>query len=253
MKKLNCVLLSIVYLLGTCSLTSCGKLTYEESQNKLKSNFKVEDYLYLKTFDNSDVFEKFPYIYDPWWIYDTNKKYLKVTSVPELVYYYGVDGNKDANDFLKYFGYDGDERYYFSKNNYTYYNFWSFDEKRILIYPNKTDDNKYSFSFTDGMIGDFGPNIGNWAALIESNGIFGFVLTFDDQDFLNYTLSMIYNTDNFDYDIYYIKYEPKHYELFCDMYLIPKDENFSKDIVIKFAELEDYAYFDMEAIRTYQE
>jgi hypothetical protein len=248
MKKLNCVLLSIVYILGTCSFTSCGKLTYEESQNKLKSNFKVEDYLYLKTFDNSDVFEKFPLVYIPDCIYDTSNTYLKVTSTPELVDYFRYDPY--YNDNLNYFSSDGKE--YFINNNYNYYNYWSFKNKRILIYPNKIDNDLYSFCFTDSHIESFGQYIENWSSFIESNGVYGFVLTFCTQDFLDYTLSMLYNTNDFDYDIYFVKYEGNQYNFFCDIYLIPKDENFSKDIVIKFAELGNYAYFDMDAVRTYQ-
>lgn len=249
MKKLNCILSSLVYLLGTCSLTSCGKLTYEQSKNKLKENFKVEDYLYLKTFDNSDVFEKFKYTYDKSNLFDYTNTYTKITSVPELIEEFGEEEVSLTTDFMENFGSEGNEKNYFNENNYKYYNFWAFNKKRILIYPYKNEDGKYGFCFTDSKLTNYGQSTGNWASLIESNGIFGFVITFDNQEFLNYTLSMLYNTDNFDYDIYFLKHEVKYWGIFFDMYLIPKDENFSKYIIIKFAELGNYTYFDVEAIR----
>ena len=249
MKKVNCFLLSLISLLGSYSFTSCSKLTYEECKTKLKSNFKVEDYKYLKSFDNSNVFEKFELVYDKSNLYDPINTYTKVTTVPELVDYYGSEEVTLTTDFMNYFGSTGDEKDYFRKNNYSYYNFWSFNKKRILIYPDKKENGQYSFSFTDSMLTDYGQSIGNWAALIESNGIFGFVITFDKQEFLDYSLSMIYNTDNFEYDIYFNKHDAKDVNIFFDMYLIPKYEKFSKDIVNKFVELGDFAYFDFEKIR----
>lgn len=251
MKKINCILLSLVYILGTCSLTSCGKLTYEQSKNKLKENFKVEDYKYLKTFDNSNVFAKFELVYEESNLYNPNITYTKVTTVPELVDYYGSKEVTLTTDFMNHFGSTGDEKDYFKKNNYSYYNFWAFNKKRILVYPNINSTGQYSFSFTDSMLTDYGQSIGNWAALIESNGIFGFVITFDKQEFLDYSLSMIYNTDNFEYDIYFNKHDVKDANIFFDMYLIPKNEKFSKDIVNKFAELGDFAYFDVETLKNY--
>ena len=61
--------------------------------------------------------------------------------------------------------------------------------------------------------------------------------------------NLLYNTDNFEYDIYFNKHDAKDVNIFFDMYLIPKDEKFSKDIVNKFVELGDFAYFDFEKIR----
>lgn len=134
MKKLNCILLSLVYLLGTCSITSCGKLTYEESKNKLKENFKVEDYLYLKDFNNSDIFEKFKYCYESAiTYYEPSEPYLKTTEAPNVVDYW--EENRHRNNFLYCFSTTEGE--YFIENSYTFYHFWALQNKRILIFPNK--------------------------------------------------------------------------------------------------------------------
>ncbi len=247
MKKLNCILLSLVYLLGTCSLTSCGKLTYEESKNKLKENFKVEDYLYLKDFDNSDIFEKFKYCYESAiTYYEPSEPYLKTTEAPNVVDYW--EENRHRNNFLYCFSTTEGE--YFIENSYTFYHFWALQNKRILIFPNKKNNN-YSFSFVDEKIpdDDSGQFMENFVSLLEYNGSFGYVMSFNTQEFLNYTLSMLYNTDNLDYDIYFVKYEGGRLGFFFDIYLIPQEEKFSKEIVTKFAELGDFAYFDFERIR----
>lgn len=248
MKKLDCILLSLVYLLGTCSLTSCGKLTYEQSKNKLKDNFKVEEYLYLRDFDNSDVFEKYKYCYENAIEYcEPSKPYLKTTKKPNVVSYW--EENRYENNFLYCFS--TTEKEYFIDNNYTFYHFWALENKRILIFPNKQDNNKYSFSLVDEKIPDdfSGQFIENFVSLLEYDGSFGYVLSFYTQEFLDYTLSMLYNTDNLDYDIYFVKYEGGRLGFFFDIYLIPQEEKFSKNLVNKFAELGDFAYFDFDKIR----
>lgn len=221
MKKLSLSLLLIF------SLTSCNQ-NYEFIE---KENFTFDATSFLYNVKNNK--DNYLMYLDEYYAFlDEKKPFIELIENPTLI-----------NDEYKYYG-DS----YFKDDDYTYYSF-EYLNQRIFVAPLIVEGNPtFSFYFQDSneIIYAHYPPYMTYVHVVESNGVYGFVLE-DIAYSKNYSLlSLILNTTYFPYDIYY---QENQFRNNWKMYLIPQNDKFSKVCFEEFNKDENIHYLNLDLIR----
>lgn len=239
--KLNFKKVGTLFLLSTLFLCSCSS-----SQGKLKERFDLEKYSKIKNIDVNNFYsnDKYKMFYDCYAYFD-KEAYFPLQTIPAL-----------DSDYLTYDEYVCVTSLYFRDKAPTYmkdhgYNFypsWSFDLVRIVFYPT-ISENGCIIKFKDAQVSSI-VSLQNIVSVIENNGVFGYQMNILDQEYLYAVLSVLYNCNDLPYDIYVVD-GPRQEGLYADVYFIPQDNKFSKDIVDEFLKIDTCFYFDKTSLKNY--
>lgn len=240
--KLNFKKGSIILLLTTLFMCSCSS-----SQSKLKERFDLEKYSEIKNLDINNFYsnEKYKMYYDLYNYYE-KEAYFPLQTIPTL-----------DSDYLTYDEYACATSLYFrdkaprymKDHGYNFYPSWSFDLVRIVFYPT-ISENGCALKFKDAKVSSI-VSLQNIVSVIENNGVFGYQMNILDQEYLYAVLSILYNCNDLQYDIYVVD-GPRQEGLYADVYFIPQDNKFSKDIVDEFLKIDTCFYFDKEGLKNYK-
>lgn len=214
-------------LLLIFSLASCNqKYEFVEKEN---FTFDAASFVTHLNNNNDSYLKYLDQYYD---FLDEENPFIELNIKPTLI-----------NDEYKYYG-DS----YFKDDDYTYYSF-EYLNQRIFIAPLIVEENPtFSFYFQDSndIIYAYYPPYMTYVNIVESNGVYGFVLE-DVSYSKNYSLlSLILKTAYFPYEIYYLENQFRNN---WKMYLIPKNKNFSKVCFKEFNKDENIHYLNLDLIR----
>lgn len=214
-------------LLLIFSLASCNqKYEFVEKENFI---FDATSFAtHLK--NNNDSYLK--YLDEYYEFLDEENPFIELNIKPTFI-----------NDEYKYYG-DS----YFKDDDYTYYSF-AYLNQRIFIAPLIVEGKStFSFYFQDSndIIYAIYPPYMTYVHIVESNGVYAFVLE-DVAYSKNYSLlSLILNTTYFPYEIYY---QENQFRNNWKMYLIPKNKKFSKVCFKEFNKDQNIHYLNLDLIR----
>lgn len=239
--KFNFKKVGILFLLSNLFLCSCSS-----TQNKLKERFDLEKYKEIKNIDVNNFYtnEKYKNYYE-FYNYYEKEAYFPLQTIPTL-----------DSDYFTYDEYSCATSLYFrdkaptymKDHDYNFYPSWSFDLVRIVFYPT-INESGCVIKFKDAQISSI-VSLQNIVSVIENNGVFGYQMNILNKDYLYAVLSILYNCNDFAYDIYVVD-GPSKDGLFADVYFIPQDNKFSKDIVEEFLKIDTCFYFDKISLKNY--
>lgn len=141
---------------------------------------------------------------------------------------------------------------YFKKEEYMFYPYY-FMKSKIMVYIDICNEN-YVFRFAhtvDEYVqaeSHYGPYRYNVSA-IECDGVFGYVLSYfhnNDLDEVYEVLYLLANTPDLGYEIYYLESRDNKYK---NIYLIPENENFSRNFIEYFNNDNNIHYLNIEEIK----
>lgn len=253
MKKIFKNLIILTTIFSSLNLYSCNNSSSSDSlkdtKTKLKERFKVDDFLKVK--QDELIYDYYGMKYDEGLdgVLVNGDPFINLTKKPEYNEYYLQSKNK-VDDVI----YFSQHEYYFNYNGYKYYSN-GFLEEPIYLYPNVIND-KYTFSFRYITSGTNQTLYPSFADVLEYNGTYGYVFKVCQLSFFTFYLTQLaYNTPNFPFDIYCVEdtiyySDGKTYNGVINIFLIPQDDKFSKEIVNKIYEIGENSYLvDLEAIK----
>ncbi len=239
--KLNIKKFVSVAILSTLFLCSCST-----SQSQLKERFDLEKYKVVKNIDVNTFYtnEKYSYFYNFYSLSD-KEAYFPLQTLPtineKLLPY-------KENACLTSLYFRDQAPTYMVDHGYNYYPCWFFENQRIIFCPTISENEckvMFKNTYPSSVV-----SLQNQISVIENNGIYGYQMNILDQDYLNAVLSILYNCVEIPYDIYVVD-GPATAGLYADVYFIPQDKQFSKDIVDEFLKIDTCFYFDKNALKNY--
>lgn len=112
------------------------------------------------------------------------------------------------------------------------------------------DEGKWQFTFyqiKENAKGSKPFNIS--VSAVGSNGIFAYILNCNESEEVGSLLKLITNTNYFPYNIYFNMLNTSDSSYYYTFYLIPLDDNFSKQCLIEFSNDTSTHYFDLEKFK----
>lgn len=224
MKRIISILF-VLFFVNSCNINSNQNLEFVEKENYAFDAEHFSNLIQNSTTDYNTLMKK--------------QTYLNL-SLPSIEPHKGVeqDNSYIHTDIMDY---------RFRSEEYTYY--------QNKLNPSGVevgaifDDGKWQFTFYQINKNGSGSKPFNISvSAIESNGLFAYILNCNESEEVGSLLELITNTNYFPYDIYFnmLNISDSYYYTF---YLIPLDDNFSKQCLIEFNNDTSTHYFNLEKFK----
>lgn len=225
MKRILSILF-ILFIVSSCNMNSSQKIEFVEKENYI---FDIEHFSSLMKNSN------------------TNYDALMKTNTYLNLNLHSIEPHKGVEQDNSYIHTDIMD-YRFRSEEYTYY--------QNKLNPSGVevgaifDDGKWQFTFYQINKNGSGSKPFNISvSAIESNGLFAYILNCNESEEVGSLLELITNTTYFPYEMYFnmLKIDDSYYSY--KFYLIPLDDNFSKQCLIEFNNDTSTHYFDLEKFK----